>query len=148
MNEQDYMVQGMHDAAEKHDPAAMLERYHKGRDQVVPYVPPVRVPDNVPDTGALTPSQIRSIKAFGIVGSLVTFWVSFFQVCATGAMNTVFQYGGGAVFLAIVISELRGTVSSGSGANRKSGGGSQYHYHNHYHQNNNFGNGGANQHAQ
>lgn len=143
------MIQGMHEAADKYDPDAMLARYHKGRDQVVPYVPPVRVPESVPDTGALTPSQIRAIKGFGIVGSLATFWASFFKVCATGAMDTVFQVGGGAVFLAIVISELRGTGTgtASSGANGKSGG-DEYHYHNHYHQNNNFGNGGANQQSQ
>lgn len=143
MSEQDYMVQGMQEAAGKHDPDAILARYMQERDQVAPYVPPVRVPEHVPDTGTLTPSQIRSIKVFGVVGSMVTFWVSAFQVVASGAMNTVFQYGAGAAFLAVVVSELVGIKPDGEKQYADKSGHQEHHHH--YYQNNNFGGGGANQ---
>ena len=95
-----------------------------------------------PDTGALKPAQIRALKMFAISGSVVTGWVGFLGVCASGAMNTVFQVVACGGVLVAMLSGLRG------GSNLKeilTSSKKEYHEHHHYHQNNNFGNGGANQ---
>ena len=143
MSDQDYMVQGMQEAADKHDPAAMLAKYHRERDQVAPYIPTARITDQAPDTGALTPSQVRGLKVFAVATSILSACAGFLQACASGAMNTVFQYGAGAAFLAVVVSELVGIKPDGKKQYADKSGHQEHHHH--YYQNNNFGGGGANQ---
>ena len=95
------------------------------------------------DTGQLKPAQIRSLKIFTVSGSVVCAWVGFLQVCASGAMNTVFQYAAGAGVVVFALSGLFGGSGSSSEnptySNRRGG-----DTHNHYYQNNSFG-GSANQ---
>lgn len=116
-----------------------LDKYYTGRDRVVPYVPPTKAPEPV-DTGAFTPTQVRLFKGFGIAGTMITFWASFFTAAATGAMNTIFQYGAGGLFLVFILSGLKGAASgttgtgaSGGGGGRSGGGGNQYNQQNNYH---------------
>lgn len=116
MSDQDYMVQGMQEAADKHDPAAMLAKYHRERDQVAPYIPPARITDQAPDTGALTPSQIRGLKMIGITGTLACGWAGFLTACAAGAMNTVFQVGACVGILLFFLSAMSGSKESVSRA--------------------------------
>lgn len=137
-----------------------LQRYFEGRDKVVPYVP-APAPPVQNDTGEFSPNQVRMFKGFGLVGTMVTFWVSFLQVAASGALNTIFQYGAAAGFVMILLSSLKGTASgvtetwsetgssggagssgyggggrhsgSAGGTGNSSTGGNQYNQQNNYH---------------
>jgi hypothetical protein len=144
MNERDKFINDLVASEQAHRTYARdcveFERYCEGRDKVVPYVPPIREIEPV-DTGALKPAQIRSLKMFAFSGSFITAWVGFLGVCASGAMNTVFQYGAGGLLLVGCVSAL----FSGGGSH-SSGCSTKHEHHHHYHQNNNFGgSGGANQ---
>jgi hypothetical protein len=151
MTDHDYTNQGILEAASKHAPHVDLPAYFEARDNKGAIAPYVAQDEQMQDTGQLKPAQIRSLKIFTISGSVVCAWVGFLGVCATGAMNAVFQWGAGALFLVACLSGMRGGSSSESPtySTRRSGGGS--------HgascgcagttiiQNNNFGGGNANQ---
>ena len=136
-------VQGMKDAEQRYAPHIDLPAYFEARDRKGDVAPYVAQPEDQ-DTGQLKPAQIRSLKIFTISGSFVCAWVGFLQVCASGAMNTVFQYAAGAGVVVFALSGLFGGGSSSGNptySNRRSGGDT----HNHYYQNNSFGAGSANQ---
>lgn len=111
-----------------------LQQYHERRD--LPGLPYVAGKEQ--DNGELLPLETkRGLAKFSIVAFVVTGCAGFIQVCATGAMNVVFQYGVGAFVVGILLSSMRGQNRS------KNSSSSKYEYHHHYHQNNNFGGGGG-----
>jgi len=142
MTDHDYINQGIQEAASKYATGIDLPAYFEGRDKKGDVAPYVAQPEDQ-DTGQLKPAQIRSLKIFTVSGSVVCAWVGFLQVCASGAMNTVFQYAAGAGVVVFALSGLFGGSGSSSEnptySNRRGG-----DTHNHYYQNNSFG-GSANQ---
>ena len=136
MTDHDYINQGIQEAASKYATGIDLPAYFEGRDKKGDVAPYVAQPEDQ-DTGQLKPAQIRSLKIFTISGSVVCAWVGFLGVCATGAMNAVFQWGAGALFLVACLSGMRGGSSSESPtySSRRSGGDT----HNHYYQYNQQG---------
>ena len=141
-------VQGMKDAEYRHgggmSQVEVADQYRAIQSRPTWQVKPYEAKEEeAADTGQLKPAQIRTLKIFTISGSFVCAWVGFLQVCASGAMNTVFQYAAGAGVVVFALSGLFGGGSSSENptySNRRSGGDT----HNHYYQNNSFG-GSANQ---
>jgi hypothetical protein len=141
-------VQGMIEAAQRHSvgmsQVEVADQYRAIQARPIGQVKPYEAKEEeTADTGQLKPAQIRSLKIFTVSGSVVCAWVGFLQVCASGAMNTVFQYAAGAGVVVFALSGLFGGGSSSENptcSNRRSGGDT----HNHYYQNNSFG-GSANQ---
>jgi hypothetical protein len=141
-------VQGMIEAAQRHSvgmsQVEVADQYRAIQARPIGQVKPYEAKEEeTADTGQLKPAQIRSLKIFTVSGSVVCAWVGFLQVCASGAMNTVFQYAAGAGVVVFALSGLFGGSSSSENpaySNRRSSGDT----HNHYYQNNSFG-GSANQ---
>jgi len=141
-------VQGMKDAEYRHgggmSQVEVADQYRAIQARPIGQVNPYEAKEEeAADTGQLKPAQIRSLKIFTVSGSVVCAWVGFLQVCASGAMNTVFQYAAGAGVVVFALSGLFGGSGSSSEnptySNRRGG-----DTHNHYYQNNSFG-GSANQ---
>lgn len=141
-------VQGMIEAAQRHSvgmsQVEVADQYRAIQARPIGQVKPYEAKEEeAADTGQLKPAQIRSLKIFTVSGSVVCAWVGFLQVCASGAMNTVFQYAAGAGVVVFALSGLFGGSGSSSEnptySNRRGG-----DTHNHYYQNNSFG-GSANQ---
>ncbi len=141
-------VQGMIEAAQRHSggmsQVEVADQYRAIQARPIGQVNPYEAKEEeAADTGQLKPAQIRSLKIFTVSGSVVCAWVGFLQVCASGAMNTVFQYAAGAGVVVFALSGLFGGSGSSSEnptySNRRGG-----DTHNHYYQNNSFG-GSANQ---
>ena len=112
-----------------------VERYCEGRDKVVPYVAPAREVEQVPDTGALTPSQKRGLKMIGIVAPTISISVGLCHVIMTGALNTVFGWCIGGGFVVAII----GGAFSGGGSQSSAGSCSGGNTYNTWNQYNNFG---------
>ena len=149
MTDHDYINQGILEAAEKYSggmsQVEVADQYRAIQARPTGQVKPYEAKEEeTADTGQLKPAQIRSLKIFTVSGSVVCAWVGFLQVCASGAMNTVFQYAAGAGVVVFALSGLFGGSGSSSEnptySNRRSGGDT----HNHFYQNNSFG-GSANQ---
>jgi|JI8StandDraft_1071087.scaffolds.fasta_scaffold99723_4 hypothetical protein len=141
-------VQGMIEAEYRHgggmSQVEVADQYRAIQARPIGQVNPYEAKEEeAADTGQLKPAQIRSLKIFTVSGSVVCAWVGFLQVCASGAMNTVFQYAAGAGVVVFALSGLFGGSGSSSEnptySNRRGG-----DTHNHYYQNNSFG-GSANQ---
>ena len=142
-------VQGMIEAEYRHgggmSQVEVADQYRAIQARPIGQVNPYEAKEEeAADTGQLKPAQIRSLKIFTVSGSVVCAWVGFLQVCASGAMNTVFQYAAGAGVVVFALSGLFGGSGSSSEnptySSRRSGGDT----HNHFYQNNSFG-GSANQ---
>ena len=149
MTDHDYINQGILEAAEKYSggmsQVEVADQYWAIQARPTGQVKPYEAKEEeTADTGQLKPAQIRSLKIFTVSGSVVCAWVGFLQVCASGAMNTVFQYAAGAGVVVFALSGLFGGSGSSSEnptySSRRSGGDT----HNHFYQNNSFG-GSANQ---
>lgn len=112
-----------------------VERYCEGRDKVVPYVAPVGEVEPI-DTGALKPSQIRSLKMIAFVAPTISISVGLCHVIMTGALNTVFGWciGGG-----FVVAIIGGAFSSGGSSQGSTGNCSGGNTHITFNQYNNFG---------
>ena len=103
MQQPDYIADAIKEAADRHGgamyPHEIERQYREGlakpKQELAPYAPIQKegLEADMPDTGALTPSQKRGMTMFLITGSAVSAWVGFLQVCASGALNTVFQVG-------------------------------------------------------
>jgi len=141
-------VQGMIEAEYRHgggmSQVEVADQYRAIQARPIGQVNPYEAKEEeAADTGQLKPAHIRSLKIFTVSGSVVCAWVGFLQVCASGAMNTVFQYAAGAGVVVFALSGLFGGSGSSSEnptySNRRGG-----DTHNHYYQNNSFG-GSANQ---
>lgn len=141
-------LHGMRDAEYRHSGAMsemeIFNQYREIQARPKSEIQPYKEPEEQPiDTGALKPAQIRGLKMFAFSGSFVAAWVGFLEVCASGALNMVFQYGACGLFLVAILSGLRG---SGTGRTVGSKGGDTHHHH--YYQNNSFGGRDANQNNQ
>lgn len=117
-----------------------VEKYCEGRDKVVPYVAPIRDVEQVPDTGALTPSQKRGLKMIMFVAPTISISVGLCHVIMTGALNTVFGWciGGGFV-VAIISGAFSGGGSLQSSAGNCGGGNTYNTFNQSFNQYNNFG---------
>lgn len=159
MTQPDYIADAIKSAADRHGgamyPHEIERQYREGlakpKQELAPYAPIQKegMETDMPDTGALTPSTIRKLKAFSWVSGTASLCAAFIQQAATGAFNQYFGWAILAAAVVFVVSGVAGAVSGGnysenptSSNGSNSGGG--WHFgkkeeHHHYHQYNQQG---------
>lgn len=148
MQQPDHIADAIEAAANRHSgamyPHEIERQYREGlakpKQELAPYAPIQKegLENDMPDTGALTPSTIRRMKVVSWFAGTVSLCAAFIQQAATGAFN---QYFGWAILAAAGMFVVSGVSSAVGGSNSSinsndgyskgstNPGGNHYHYH-------------------
>ena len=124
MTTPDHIADAIKEAATRHRgamyPHEIERQYREGlakpKQELAPYAPIQKegLENDMPDTGALTPSTIRRMKVVSWFAGTVSLCAAFIQQAATGAFN---QYFGWAILAAAGMFVVSGVSSAVSGGN-------------------------------
>lgn len=115
MNGTDYILQGILEAQERHEPT-VEEEYavicaRAAEKKVMPYVPPEE------DNGELSPDLKRSLKIFQVAAPTVAISAGLCHVLMSGALNTALGWAIGILAGGAALSGLRGGSTGGNSSN-------------------------------
>ncbi len=144
MTDQDYISQGIADAAQKHATGIDLPAYFEARDRKCDVAPYISQPEQPKD---LTPIAVGAVKVVGAVAVVAIMGKVFvvgvttvFLIIEANAMYAVAAVVGGVALFGLSAARSSGSSSENPTYSNRRGGDT----HNHYYQNNSFG-GSANQ---